>query len=58
MTIQGLADTTVYDSLEVADAEKALEVAEGMVAELFRLRGMPETQIPGALHQWTGKVPI
>lgn len=58
MTIQGLADTTVYDSLEVADAEKALEVAEGMVAELFHLRGIPETQIPGALHQWTGKGPI
>lgn len=58
VTIQGLADTTVYDSLHVADATKALEVAEGMVAELFRLRGTSEAEIPRALHLWTGKVPI
>lgn len=58
MEIQGLADTTVYDSLGIGDAAKALEVAEGIVTELFRLKGIPEGQIPGALHQWTGKVSI
>jgi hypothetical protein len=58
VTIQGLADTTTYDSLDVADAIKALEVSEGMVAELLRLRGISEAEIPRALHQRTGKVPI
>ena len=56
MEIQGLADTTVYDSLGMGDATKALEVAEGIVTEIFRLKGMPEAQIPTALHQWTGRV--
>lgn len=58
MKIQGLADTTVYDSLEISDAAKALEIAEGMVKELFRLRRIPKVQIPFALHQWTGNVSI
>ena len=56
--IQGLADTSVLDTLTLSDARNALEVAEGMVCELFRLRGTPEDQLPDALHMWTGRVPI
>jgi len=56
--IQGLADTSVYDNLSMTDSKKALEVAEGMVQELFRLSGVLEQDISDALHQWTGKVAI
>jgi hypothetical protein len=56
--IHGLADTSVYDNLTVGDARKALEIAEGMVQELLRLRGVQDQQMGGALHHWIGKVPI
>ena len=56
--IHGLADTSIFDSLTTSDATDALEVAEGMVYELFRLRGVSEQQLPRELHLWTGKVPI
>ena len=58
VVIQGLADTSVVDTLTLADAAHALEAAEGMVRELCRLRGTPEHQLPHALHLWTGRVPI
>ena len=56
--IQGLADTSVYDNLTVGDARKALGIAEGMVQELLRLRGVQDQQMGDALHHWIGKVPI
>jgi hypothetical protein len=56
--IQGLADTSVVDTLTLAAAVNALDVAEGMVRELCRLRGTPEHRLPHALHLWTGRVPI
>jgi hypothetical protein len=54
--IDGLADTSVFDDLTPSDAATALEVAEDMVGELLRLRGIPEAEIPQALHAWTGRV--
>jgi len=36
----------------------ALEVAEDMVCELLRIRGIPEERLPHALHMWTGRVPV
>lgn len=57
IVVQGLADTTTFDSLDRDDATGALEVAEGMVCEILRLRGIPDEQLPAALHLWTGKVP-
>ena len=56
--IRGLADTSAFDGLSAKDAENALEVAEGMVQELCRLRGLSEEQLDNALHLWTGKLPI
>ena len=56
-TIIGLADTTVYDSLDANSALKALETAEQFICEIFRLRGIEERDIFHALHSWTGKVP-
>ncbi len=55
--IQGLADTSVLDTLALRDAVNALQVAEDMVCELIRLRGTPEDKLPHALHLWTGRVP-
>jgi hypothetical protein len=54
VTIHGLADTSVYESLVVTDAVKALDLAVGMVRELIRLRGVAQDQIPKDLFFWTG----
>jgi len=56
--IQGMADTSALDNLTLSDAVSALEVAEDMVCELLRIRGIPEEQLPHALHMWTGRVPV
>lgn len=56
--MHGLADTSVFDDLTVNDAERAVEVVEGMVKEVFRLRGIPEEKLGQALHLWTGRVVI
>lgn len=56
--LHGLVDISVFDALTVADAVCALDLAEGMVRELFLLRGIPERELPHALHSRTGKVPI
>lgn len=56
--IHGLADTSVFDTLTPSDAASALDLAEGMIRDLCRLRGIPEHQLPHELHMWTGKVPI
>lgn len=57
IVIHGLADTSVIDTLTVDHAVNALSVAEDMVCEFLRLRGIPEDKLPHALHTWTGKVP-
>ncbi|MEA2880604.1 MAG: hypothetical protein QOF14_5800 [Hyphomicrobiales bacterium] len=54
ITIGGLTDTSVFDDLTAADGRSAHRIAEAMVAEVFRLRGIPESQIPQLLHLWTG----
>lgn len=55
--IHGLADTSAYDSLSSEQAIWALQTAEGLVAEIFRLAGVAEKEIPHALHSWAGKPP-
>lgn len=57
-TIHGLADTSSYDRLGNDDARRALRVAEDVLAEIFRLRGISVDQIPHALHLWTGRPPV
>lgn len=58
MQIQGLADTTVFHSLNATDALNALATAEEMVSEVFRLIGYSAQEIPLQLQRWTGKVPL
>lgn len=57
VVINGMANTTDYNCLKPSDAENAVMVAENMLAEIFRLRGMTEQQISYALHLWAAKVP-
>jgi hypothetical protein len=57
ITINGVADTTAYNSLNEHAANEALETAEKFICEIFRLRGIEEENICHALHSWTGKVP-
>ena len=57
VAIHGLADTSALDSLGDHSAIKALKAAEGFLVEVFRLRGIKESDIPGALHLWTGLPP-
>jgi len=57
VNIQGLADTSAFDSLGEHSATQALKTAEEFLAEVFRLRGIKEKDIPGALHSWTGLPP-
>ena len=55
--LNGMADTSVYDSMNKEMAVNALAVAEALICEVFRLRGISENQVPHSLHAWTGKVP-
>lgn len=57
ITIHGLVDTSDYDSLASDHAIWALQTAEDLVAEIFRLAGVAEKEIPHALHAWAGKPP-
>ena len=57
MTIHGLTNIDLYENLKVDDAYTALEVAESFLCEVFRLRGIDETQIHFMLRLWSGKGP-
>jgi len=57
MTIQGLADTTSYDVLSKDVALESLSVAEGLIEEVFRLKGMSSDEIKHSVHGWIGKIP-
>jgi hypothetical protein len=54
--LHGMANTTEYDSLTVEDASHALEAAVELSAEIFRLAGIPKSDLEGAMHAWTGTV--
>ena len=53
----GLSNTTVFDSLKIADALQALETAESFVLEIFKMQDVSEDQLPPAMRQWTDKWP-
>lgn len=57
LAIHGLADTTDYESLDEHAAVKALDTAENLICEVFRLRGADDTDLCHGLHSWTGKLP-
>lgn len=56
MTIHGLADISRYEALGDEDAARALHTAQGTIAEIIRLRGIPRQDIPYHLQSWLGKI--
>jgi len=58
VAVHGLADTTEYDSLTASNASWALQTAEDVVAQVFRLAGIAAKEVPNALHAWAGRVPV
>jgi hypothetical protein len=58
VAIHGLADTSVYESLSAKIALEALHTAEGILCEVFLLRGIAPAELSHALHSWTGRPPI
>ena len=57
VVIQGMADTTAYDTLGPQDADEAVCVAEGSVCAILELAGYSPDAVAKGLHYWTGKVP-
>lgn len=55
--IDGLADIAAFETLNPDDASAAVDVAEGMVAEVLRLRGVEGGRLQDNLRLWTGKAP-
>jgi hypothetical protein len=55
ISIHGLANFSEYDALGPDDAAAAVIVAEEFVKEIFRLGDVPEVNLPGLMHGWTGK---
>jgi hypothetical protein len=55
VSIHGMADTSTFMSLDDQSAIHALEIAKEFLAEVFKLRGIKEAEIPSLLHSWTGQ---
>ncbi|MBP1152362.1 hypothetical protein [Methylocaldum sp. RMAD-M] len=56
VTIKGLVDSTVFDSLTPKDAEKAIYVAESFIEAWIRLQGLKEQHVKAATAHWTGNI--
>lgn len=56
--IHGACDTSVFDMLTIKDAHNAIKIAEEMVREFCRLRGINEKDLDHSIHLWLGKVPV
>ncbi|MDI6804329.1 MAG: hypothetical protein QME58_10870 [Bacteroidota bacterium] len=55
--IKGLANIDSYESLEIVDAQNALNVAEGFLCNVFRLRGIAVNDADYMLRLRIVKVP-
>lgn len=56
VTIKGLIDCTLFDSLTSKDAEEAIYVAESFIEAWIRLQGIEEDHVKAATATWTGNV--
>jgi hypothetical protein len=57
ITIHGLADISKHEALDGPDATRVLTIAEEIIAEIIKLRGVPQENIPYRLQSWLGRVP-
>jgi len=56
VTIKGLVDSTVFDSLTPKDADEAIYIAEGFIESWIRLQGLEENHVKAATATWTGNI--
>lgn len=56
VTIKGMMDVTLFDSLAPKDAEEAIYVAEGFIEAWIRLQGLEENHVKSATATWTGNI--
>jgi len=56
VSVYGLADTSALDDLDISKAFLAHDIAEGMLIQLFRLRGIAENEMSSHIHLWTGRI--
>ncbi len=54
--IQGMPDISAYEKLDKTVAVETLTVAEDIIEEIFRMKGMTTDEIKHALHAWIGKM--
>jgi len=57
VTINGLADTSVFDDLEAIDAREAYRITIEFIEYILKLRSVSDEQILHDIHYWTGIVP-
>jgi hypothetical protein len=57
ITLNGMADTSVFDDLSFQDAVESVEATIGIISDIFVLQGIPEDALPGQLHSWLGRPP-
>jgi hypothetical protein len=57
IVINGLIDSTAYETLTREDAFTFVQAAEGFIEYLLQLQGIAAEQLPHALHHWLGRVP-
>ena len=55
ITIQGLSNISRYESFDRYNPNRTVAIAEGIIIEIFKLRGMTPGQGPPTLLQWLGK---
>ena len=56
VTIKGMMDVALFDSLSQKDAEEAIYVAEGFIEAWIRLQGLEENHVKSATATWTGNI--
>jgi len=56
ININGLADTSSFDTLNKADGLNSLIVAKEFIEYILALSGVKKEQLPHAIHHWTGIV--
>ncbi len=56
ITISGVANTDIIDSITVSDAQQAYDIAENFVEEMFNISGIDPTKNNQFLHTWIGVI--
>jgi hypothetical protein len=58
VVLNGLVDTSAFEELTAEVCSAYVRAAENFIEYLIRLQGIPESQIPNAVHGWLGQPPV